>query len=257
MSHQKAALSLINELYTPQSINANESLRKIFHWYIRFDTFVGILSGSGLQISRDWLEAQHEFYIKQCIQEPDDVYWKYEEKLAWIRLTGQTLSDLGKRRAQNTISEEELRHSFVVFEKDVSALMDDLHPSLIDRSKLVKDFPARPHEFDSIVDPYEPNLLFGDDIFDTNMLIHDLYGYQLLFKNQIGTVQGIFDAVEMRTLALKMCQLYEALKLYPGSPAGIELGMQAGHALSVLFLRQNDKEIMWARKALAEIEAQG
>jgi hypothetical protein len=257
MSHQKAALSLITELYTPQSINANESLRKIFHWYIRFDTFVGILSGSGTQLGREWLAVQHEFYVKKCNEEPNDLHWKYEEKWAWIRLTGHTLSDLGKRKAQNTISEEELHRSFSNFEKEVSGLMDDLHPSLTDRSKLVKDFPPRPHDFDSIVNPYEPGLLFGDDIFDTNMLAHDLYGYQLLFKNQMGTVRGTFDAAEMRRLAFKMCQLFEALKVYPGSPAGIQLGMQAGHALSLLFLRQDEKEIMWGRKSLAEIEAQG
>jgi hypothetical protein len=257
MSHQKAALSLITELYTPQSINANESLRKIFHWYIRFDTFVGILAGSGTQLGREWLEAQHNFYVKQCDQEPDEVYWKYEEKWAWIRLTGHTLSDLSKRKAQGTISDEELQQSFTSFEKEVTVLMDNIHPSLVDRSKLVKDFPTRPDDFDSIVDPYEHDLLFGEDIFDTNVLMHDLYGYQALFKNQIGTFRGIFDAMEMRKLALKMCQLYEALKIYPGSPAGIQLGMQAGHALSVLFLRQDEKEVVWGRRTLAEIEAQG
>lgn len=257
MRHQKAAMALITKLYTPESINANESLRKIFQWYIRFDTFVGLLSGSGVQISLDWIEAQHEFYVKQCSKEPEELYWKYEERWALIRLTGQTLTDLGKRRAQNVISEQEFKESFSSCAKNVSTLMDNLHPSLTDRSKLVKDFPLRPDNFDSVVDPYETDLLYGGDIYDTNMLIHDLIAYQTYFKQHIGNVQGIHDAVEMRKMALKMCQIYEALKIYPGSPAGIEIGMQAGQAYSILFLRQNEKEIMWGRRKMAEIEAGG
>lgn len=257
MRHQKAALALITKLYTPESINANESLRKIFQWYIRFDSFVGLLSGSGVQMSLDWIEAQHDFYVKQCSKEPDELYWKYEERWALIRLTGQTLSGLGKRRAQKAISEQEFKESFASCAKDVAALTDNLHPSLTDRSKLVKDYPPRPDDFDSIVDPYEPDLLYGGDIFDTNMLIHDLMAYQTFFKQHIGTVQGIHDVVGLRKMALRMCQIYEALKLYPGSPAGIQLGMQAGQAFSVLFLRQNEKEIMWGRRTMAEIEAGG
>lgn len=256
MRHQKAALSLITKLYTPQSINANESLRKIFQWYIRFDTFVGLISGSGVQMGRDWIEAQHGFYVQQCSKEPEELYWKYEERWAWIRLTGQNLSDLGKRKAENTISEEEFNQSFLSYAREVS-VMDNLHPSLTDRSKLVKDFPSRPDDFDSIVDPYEPDLLFGGDIYDTNMLIHDLIAYQTYFRSQISTLQGGFDAAGIRNMVLKMCQIYEALKIYPNSPAGIELGMQAGAAYSVFFLRQNEKEVMWGRKMLAEIEAGG
>lgn len=257
MRHQKAALALITKLYTPKSINANESLRKIFQWYIRFDTFVGLLSGSGVQISFDWIKAHHDFYVEQCSKEPDELYWKYEERWAFIRLTGQQVGDLGKRRAQNAISEQDFKDSFASCAKDVWALTDNLHPSLTDRSKLIKDFPSRPDDFDSIVDPYEPDLLYGGDIYDTNMLIHDLIAYQTYFKQHMGNLQGTHDAVEMRKMACKMCQIYEALKIYPGSPAGIQLGMQAGQAYSVLFLRQNEKEIMWGRRTMAEIEAGG
>ncbi|QDS69244.1 hypothetical protein FKW77_001785 [Venturia effusa] len=257
MRHQKAALALITKLYTPESINANESLRKIFQWYIRFDTFIGLLSGSGVQIGLDWIVAQHDFYVKQCSKDPDELYWKYEERWAQIRRTGQTLSHLGKCKAQNAITEEEFKESFSSCAKDVYALTENLHPSLTDRSKLIKDFPSRPDDFDSIVDPYEPDLLYGGDIYDTNVLIHDLIAYQTYFKQHIGNVQGVQDDIGMRKMAFKMCQIYEALKIYPGSPAGIQLGMQAGQAFSVLFLRQNEKEIMWARRSLAEIEAGG
>ncbi|KAE9965607.1 hypothetical protein EG328_009515 [Venturia inaequalis] len=257
MRHQRAALALITKLYTPASINANESLRKIFQWYIRFDTFVGLLSGSGVQMGLEWIEAQHDFYVKKCSQEPDELYWKYEERWAFIRLTGQHIGDLGKRRAQNAISEQEFKESFASCAKDVWALTDNLHPALTDRSKLVRDFPSRPDDFDSIVDPYEPDLLYGGDIYDTNMLIHDLIAYQTYFKQHIGNLQGIHDDVGMRRMAFRMCQIYEALKIYPASPAGIELGMQAGQAYSVLYLRQNEKEILWGRRTMAEIEARG
>ena len=91
----------------------------------------------------------------------------------------------------------------------------------------------------------------------TNVLVHDLLGFELLFKNQLGTLQGKFDAIGLRHIALKMCQTFEAAMRYPESPPGIRIGMQAGLALSVLFLRADEKEIWWCRKTLAKIEANG
>jgi hypothetical protein len=258
MGHQKAAFSLITQMYTPQTINANESLRKILQWYIRYDTYVGILSGSGTQLGREWFDVHHKFFIQQCHEYPDEVCWKYEERFAWIRITGFDLIRLLAGKARNSISEDEYSQHIEIFQREVASLYDSISPALKDSSKLIKSFPVtRSYDPDDICDPYKPNLLYSGDIFDTNVLLYDLYGFELLFKNQIGTLEGRFDAVEMREIASKMCQTYEAIEYYPDSPAGITIGIQAGLALSLLFLRQDDREIMWARKKLASIEAQG
>jgi hypothetical protein len=258
MSHQKAAFQLITQLYTPETILKNDSLRKTLHWYIRFDTFVGIMSGTGTQLPREWFEKQHTFFLQQCHEFPNDLTTKYEERFAWIRLTGYDMSQLVRNRARGAISEENFFQQIDLFRQRLLGFRSALHPDLKDPSKLILDISeGRTRDPEDIVDPYEPNLLFGGDIFDTNILLLDFYGFELIFNNQLAALEGKPDPVGARNTALKICQTFEAIQFYSGSPPGIVLGMQAGLALALLFLRQEDKEIMWSRRKIASIEALG
>jgi hypothetical protein len=258
MSHQKAAHLLITTLYTPQTMMKNDFLRKTLHWYIRFDTFVGIMSGTGTQLAHEWFEVQHRYFAEQCEAFPADLALKYEERFAWVRLTGLNMSQLIRRQAQGLISVEEFKSQLDLFHQRVLGFRDALHPMLTDRSKLVYDISnGRTRDPDDIVDPYEPNLLYGGDRFETNILLLDFYGFELIFNNQLASLQGKPDPAGARKCALKIGQTFEAMQYYEGSPPGIVLGMQAGLALAVLFLHQDEREIMWGRRKIATIEALG
>lgn len=258
MSHQKAAYKLITQLYTPETIMRNDILRKTLHWYIRFDTFVGIMSGTGTQLPREWFQSQHTFFAQQCQELPNDLTAKYEERFAWIRLTGYDMSQLVRNRARATISEEDFFNKIELFHHRVLGFRAALHPALKDPSKLMPDISeGRMRDPDDIVDPFEPNILFGGDIFETNILLLDFYGFELIFNNQLAALEGKPDPIGARKTAMKICQTFEAIQEYSGSPPGIVLGMQAGLALAVLFLPQEEKEIMWSRRKIATIEALG
>ncbi|KAF2433590.1 hypothetical protein EJ08DRAFT_60436 [Tothia fuscella] len=258
MSHQKAAFQLITELYSPEAMTKTDSLRKTLQWYIRFDTFVGIMSGTGTQLSRDWFEEQYSYFVRQCQDLPTDLTAKYEERFSWIRLTGYDMSQLVRNRAKGTIPEQEFFIKIELFQQRLQDFRLDLHPALKDQAKLLPDISGgRQRDPNDIVNPFEPNLLFGEDIFDTNILLMDFYGFELIFNNQLAALQGKPDPMGARNTAMKICQIFEAIQEYQGSPPGIVLGMQAGLALAVLFLPQEESEILWARKKIATIEALG
>lgn len=258
MSHQKAALSLITELYTPQKMLAHESLRKIFHWYTRFDIFVGIIAGKATQMGREWFLSQHDFYKQQCKDHPEVLAWKYEERFAWVRLTGFDMRQLMAKRTEGRISIEEFQRQLDVFDNIIRTLVLDLDPALVDPSKRILDISeGRPKDPDNIVDPFAPNLIYGGEHFDTNVLVHDLLGFELMYLTQLGMISGKADHAGMRDVCLRMCQIYEGSMLYSKKPHGAIFGMQAGLALSTLFLHPGDQETWWARRKLAEIEANG
>jgi hypothetical protein len=258
MSHQKAAYQLITQLYTPETMMKNDSLRKTLHWYIRFDTFVGIMSGTGTQLPREWFQSQHTFFSQQCQEFQNDLTAKYEERFSWIRLTGYDMSQLVRNRARGNITEDDFFKQIQLFHQRVLGFRSALHPALKDPSKLMPDISGgRNRDPEDIVDPYEPNLLFGGDIFDTNILLLDFLGFELIFNNQLAALEGKPDPIGARKTAMKICQIFEAIQQYLGSPPGIVLGMQAGLALAVLFLPMEEKEIMWSRRKIACIEALG
>jgi hypothetical protein len=258
MSHQKAAHLLITTLYTPQSMMKNDFLRKTLHWYIRFDTFVGIMSGTGTQLGHEWFETQHQYFAEQCEAFPDDLSLMYEERFAWIRVTGFNMSQLVRKRSKGLVSEEEFMNQLDIFHRKILGFKDALNPRLTDQSKLISDISnGRQQDPDDVVDPYEPNLLYGGDIFDTNILLMDFTGFELVFNNQFAALQGKPDPTGARKCALRICQMFEAIQLYEHSPPGIVLGMQAGLAFAVLFLHEDEKSTMWARRKIATIEALG
>lgn len=258
MSHQKAALALITTLYTPEKMCDHESLRKVLQWYARFDIFVGILSGSATQLGREWFVSQFEFYKKQCEEHPGELAWLYEDRYAWSRLTGYDLRAFMRRRAAGELGDAEFNEKLEYYDKLVERIYDDVHPLLRDDSKRIADIAeGRKPDAEDIVNPYEPNVLFGGDLYETNMVVHDMIGFELLYRNLVGMATGKFDNDAIRKTCLRQCQLYEAATLYSGSPPGIRFSMQAGLALSILFLRANEKEVWWARRAFAQIETNG
>lgn len=209
-------------------------------------------------MEREWFVKQADFYQKQCEEHPDVLAWIYEERYSWARLTGYDLRAFMRKKAMNEISDEDFQKQLEIFDNLVENIYTDLNPLLTEDSKRLADISdGRAKDPDDIVDPYEPNVLFGGDLYDTNMVLHDMIGFELLYRNLVGMATGKFDNAAIRKTCLRQCQLYEAATLYSGSPPGIRFSMQAGLALSILFLRANEQEVWWARKAFAEIETNG
>jgi hypothetical protein len=259
MSHQKAAFQIITELYTPESIMQNVVLRNILKWYIHFDVFVGILSGRVAIISRDWFAKQHEWYMEHAREAPEDIDVQYEERYAWVRLTGYDLAALFTQRMQGTLSDVEfdlqargIREAFDLFDEQTSSL-------LTDPSKLITEFPdASPIEPNSIVNPYEPGVIYGGDAFPTNQLILNFLGLKNMFATRMSSLTGAPRSEDAgKELAYRIVHVIDAIEHWPGAPASTLLGLRASLGMAVLFLGTSKQEIEWARKMMARVERLG
>jgi hypothetical protein len=259
MGHQNAAYQIITELYTPDTIMKNGTLRNILKWYIHFDVYVSMLSGSPAIITRDWFEAQHKYYLSRTQEVPDDIIIRYEEQHAWIRLIGHDIALLFRRKMQGAISDAEFTASSSSLRKRLEEWEDNLPPILKDSSKLVVDFPnALPRDPDDIVDPNKPGVIYGGDLFPTNLIILNFIGLKNMFDTRLASFDGTSISEESKIrLAYRVVQFVDSLQYWSGSPPGILVGLRANFALAVLILPVREKEIKWSRKRFAMIESQG
>lgn len=260
LGHQKAAYEILTSLYTPQTIMQNETLRKVLHWYIRFDLYAGIISGTGIILGREWTAAGYDYYAQQALEKPDDISCKFEERLFRSRLLATDIAILFARRTKGTIDDgafasqcDDLRHQFDVFEPQM-----DL--ALRDPNKLVTDFRgAPPRDPDDAVDSYAYDILYGDDIFTTNILLTDFWAMDLMFRHHLMSAGRIApsEAAGLPMKAMKVFRMFEAIERYPYSSPGSLLATQASLAVASFFLPKDEKFCMWSRRTLAKIESMG
>ena len=237
----------------------NETTRSIFHWYVRFDIFAGVMSGHGTVLGREWFVACHEYYDQQAREYPENLQCKYEERWARLRLLAADLSLICSSKSKEEISDEEFQAEWRQLGEEISNWEDSLDPALKDPSKLISDFSgARPRDPDGIVDPYDPQLLYGGDIFFTNYLALDYLSMDIYANYQIPEIfYGTPRSTEAINKAYRMCQLVDALHFYPGSPPDVLLSIQAPIGMAAVFLPQDDRHNMWARRKLADVESLG
>jgi hypothetical protein len=258
MGHQMAAYQILTELFTPQTIVENDSLSMILQWYIHFDVFAGMLSGNGTILGREWFQAQHDWDLRQVRLKPDDLGLKYRERFSWFRVIAADIAIMFAKKNKNAISEEEFEAKCQVISEELGNWEDKLGPALRDPSKVVTDFSDAPQrDPEDIVDPYEPNRLYGGELFPTNYLTLQFLGLHLMYQHQLSEMRGRPRIPQMQELALRMCQLIEAIQYYPGSPSSILLGLQANLGMATAFLPQDEKHNMWARRKLADVEVLG
>jgi len=258
VGHQSAAYQILTELYTPQQVVENETLRMVLQWYTHFDVFAGMISGKGTSIGMEWFKAQHEWDAHQVTQKPNDLTMKYRERFSRFRVIAADMAILMARKSKNAISDDDFDSECEAIVEELENFEQKMDPALRDESKLVTDFSGTPPlDPDDIVDPYDPKILYGGELFATNHLTLAFHGLHLMFLYQFHEMQGKPRPPRMQELALKMCQLIEAMEYHPDSPSGIILGLQANLGMAVAFLPLDEKHIMWARRKLAAVESLG
>jgi hypothetical protein len=258
MGHQKAAYEILTNLYTPQSITQNETLRKALNWYIRFDLFVGFQSGSEAVLGIEWVQANHQYYQSQVQERPNELGPKYEERFAYGKLTATQVALLFSKKTKGQISDEEFVGQVGNLLHKLDTWLDEVSPELLNPELLVKDFSDCPErDPDDIVDPYDPNTLWGGEIFTTNFMFADIWSVELMFKSLLALAEGKPSSPEVVALAYKQIQKFESVRLYPHKPYGSLLEVHASFAVASLFMPKDDKHIMWCRKRFAAVESLG
>lgn len=106
MGHQKAALEILTELYSPQTVMEDEKSRIILGWYMRFDLFAGLMGGFETVLSRQWFSYAQDYFQHRVQKEPDKLNWKIEFAIAQNRLIGADMSLLFAKAGKGEIPPE-------------------------------------------------------------------------------------------------------------------------------------------------------
>jgi hypothetical protein len=258
LGHQKAAFQMLTELYTPQTVMENGVTRVILGWYMRFDVFAGLMGGFEMVLSRDWFSYAYEFFQKQVINEPSNLNFKIEMSISKLRLIAMDMSTVFAKIGKGEISYEDFLQENEAVARRIAVWKTEIDPALQDPQYLVFDFTgARPRDPNDIVDPYLPGVLFRGPLWVMNISLLDWYSVDLMHKYQTALTMQKQPSEELSLRAFETCQLYEAIELFPESPPGIVLALQASLGIACLFLPRDERHAMWARRKLANIESNG
>jgi len=207
-------------------------------------------------LGREWYVELHDWYAKQSQEEPGKLYLKYEERFAYSRLVAKDSADLFAKKAKGLLTDEQFMEELPKLSDRVNGLDRNINPVLLDPCDYVKDLSGTVDPED-IVNPYEPDVIWGGPRWTSNYLLLDMYGIIFMFQIQVAmALRKPFDP-DIPQKALRTAQVFEAICEYPKAPPGAIIEAQASLAIATLFLPKDPKTIQWCRRTFAKIEASG
>ncbi|KAJ9606944.1 hypothetical protein H2200_008955 [Cladophialophora chaetospira] len=262
VGHHRAALTMVRELFTPDSMMETDLGRRIFSWIARLDIMVGLMGGNKTRLDRKWFEANATWYGSQ-VDHDQEHDLDVENTLAYFvasnRLIGQDLAALFSRFANRELSVEQFHQQNAEINGRVESMKRQIELFNDDYYR-VHDFPVektRPLTPDDIVNPYVPGGLFKDVLWPLNFMWIDWYSIEQLqrFSTAVMLQQPVPPEVEQ--ISLEQCRIYEAMERWPDAPRGAILGAHAPLGLASVFLKKDARHTMWLRKKFAAVEKQG
>ncbi|KAI1342334.1 hypothetical protein F5Y15DRAFT_412844 [Xylariaceae sp. FL0016] len=259
MGHQKAALEILTRLYTPQTIMQSPMSRMLLTWYARFDVFVGMMGGFETNLPREWFSTAVQFSREQVERHPESIAWRVELPAAEIRLLSVDMSVLYARGGRGEIQAESFAAEHSSITKQLYEWRNTLDPTITNPAFLVTDFPQRvaPNDNDDIVNPYKPGYLYNFPLFSTTVLLVEWHSILVMHKSQEPLAMLQEPSVELRNLAYTICEIFETVQLWPSTPNGALVTIQACLAIAALFIPRDSKHYMWIRHKYALLEARG
>lgn len=227
-------------------------------WYTRFDVFIGIMGSFETTLSSGWYSAPVEYYELRVAAEPHNVSWKIEAFHARLRRMSMEMSLLYAKRAKQEITEDE----YTAGHRRLSAALDDWEnnrdPALTDVAFLVSDFPGNqtPGADDAVISP-APGVLFRPPLFASTILMCEYHSVVLMHGSQAAATLTEEAWAELMEHAYAICQICEAVELWPNSPPGSLIILQSCLAIASLFVRRDARHHMWIRRKFALLERMG
>lgn len=258
MGHQRAAFKILTQLLTPQTAMQTSVSRILLTWYVRFDISVGMMAGFETTISREWLSTAVQFSETQIANSPTDLTWKTEYYATSLRLLSMDMSILFAKRRRGEISSDRFSVEHKYFLSQLHKWRSSLEPAVTDPSYLVTDFGyRRPLEDDDVVNPYKPGYLFKGPLFRMTILLAEWNSLILMHKSQEALVMQQEPSDEIKSHALMICEIFETVETWPGTPKGALMPIQPCLAMAALFLPRDSRHHMWMRRKYALIESLG
>jgi hypothetical protein len=256
--YQKAALEILTQIFTPQSAMQSPTGRMIVAWYTRFDVFVAIMGGFPTSLPREWFTTVVEFCRSQISAHPDELRWKSEENSGQLRLISMEMSMLFAKGNRGEISPELFAAEHEFLSKRLQDWKDNWDPAIINPSYLVTNLGnGRPVDADDIVNPYASGLLYDYPLFATTIMIGEWHSIMVMHLSQSSTKARDQLYAELRKHAYTICQIFETVELWPSSPKGSLIMIQASIAIAALFLPHDRRHLMWIRRKFALLETMG
>ncbi|KAK3323435.1 hypothetical protein B0T19DRAFT_358636 [Cercophora scortea] len=258
MGHQRAALEILTQLFTPQSVMQSSASRMMLTWYARFDVFIGIMGSFETSLPREWFTACIDYYDSRAAAEPSSVGWKIEASAARLRFISMEMSLLFGKGARQEVAEE----AYVAEHRRLSSALDNWRdswdPALEDPAYLVTDFP-RTHALDpeDIVNPFTPGVLFRPPLFASTMLSCEWHSIALMLESQAIAEASDETRARMMEHAYAICQICETVEFWPLSPGGSLIILHPCLAIAALFVPRDAKHHIWIRKKFALLEGMG
>ncbi|KAK7956194.1 uncharacterized protein PG986_005416 [Apiospora aurea] len=256
--HQKAALQILMQLYTPQSAMQSFISRTILTWYVRFDVFVGMLGGYETRLPREWFSATVEYHESQRHTDPEGTLWKQEASSALLRLISVDMSFLYAKAKRGEVSGEAFAAEHAGLTAQLHKWRNNLDPSMIDPAYLETEFAwRRPLEDDDVVDSYAPGYLYNGHLFPTTLLLAEWHSVVVMHKSQEPGMLQQEPTQELVDLSMAICQLFDNVEKWPPRPSGTLAMLQACLVIAAIFVPRDQKHHMWMRRKFALIERSG
>ncbi|PKS09077.1 hypothetical protein jhhlp_003691 [Lomentospora prolificans] len=259
MGHQKAALQILTNLFTPDTVMLSPVSRTILAWYQRFDVFVAVMGGFKTALPREWFTVFVDFCREKAASNPEHVEWKLEEGSAFMRLVSMDMSMLYAQGNKGEISPQGFSAEHDRISRILKEWKANLDPALRNPALAVTTFPNQgPLEPESdIVNPYTPGILYEAPLTSLTLLMSEWHSISIMHKCQSPTIQREQLYAELREHSYEICQIFEAVERWPKRPNGMLMMIQACLAISALFLPQDARHHFWIRRKFALMETLG
>jgi hypothetical protein len=260
MGHQKAAYELLTELFTPKSAVQSPLGRLVVHWYSRFDVFVAIRGSFPTMLPTEWFTEYRDYCQAQTAlaDETSQFHWHVEAELATFRHISRDISTLVARGSRGQMTPEEFASDHSQLVKRLDTWRTSWHPVVADPDYLVTDFSyGPPATEDDIVNPYTPGFLYSPPKFTTTMMAMLYLSCILMLKCQSPTTERQQLYRELAAHSYEVCQIFELVSRWPGSPKGSIIATDPVLSMAALFLPLDTKHTTWFRQKLAMCEMAG
>lgn len=258
MGHQRAALELMTELFTPQTIVQTPLGRMAMRWYSRFDVFIGIMGSYPTSLPRAWFSAMVDYCDAQVTADPSSISWRVENCASRLRLVSMEMSLLFGKGVSQDITQEEYTAEHRRLADALNGWKNGMDATLRDPAYLVADFtPDRPADPTDIVNPFAPGVLFRPPLFAATILSCEWHSITLMHGSQSASEPSEETLADLREHANAICQICATVESWPQSPGGSLIILHPCLAIAGLFVQRDAKHHMWIRKKLALLEGMG
>lgn len=259
VGHQHAAHSIITSRFTPNTMMRTAFHRNILSWYIRFDIFAGLMSGSETKLGRSWHVVIERFCAERVREDPLDTAAAVEKAVTRSRLFAVDVGTVFSRKAKGLISLTEFSTEIENLKRELQQYKDELASFFTLAPPFVQDFPNAPRKLehdDLIMGATDPCFLLAGDRFVWNTIRLDQWGMELVFLGHMVQIDPSLDKMELVKLALRICKMFEALE-YASTGRAIVLATHVSLAVAATVISAVPEYEMWFRRKFALIESCG